>query len=43
MAEYETYHGQKVEDFHAFTTDFLESEIALYEQVRSEILLFSYH
>lgn len=33
MAEFETYHTQKVEDFHAITTEILDSEIALYEQV----------
>lgn len=33
MAEYDTYHDQKVEDFRSLTTDFLDSEIALHEQV----------
>lgn len=32
MAEFEIYHDQKVEDFHGLTTDFLDSEITLYEQ-----------
>lgn len=35
MAEFETYHTQKVEDFHALTTEMLDGEIELYEQVRS--------
>jgi sorting nexin-9/18/33 len=34
MAEFETYHGQKVDDFHTLTTEYLDGEIALYEQVR---------
>ena len=33
MAEFETYHDQKVEDFHTLTTEYLDGEIALYEQV----------
>ena len=38
MAEFDTYHDQKVEDFHALTTDFLDSEIALYEQASHPLL-----
>lgn len=34
MAEFETYHDQKAEDFRALTTEYLDGEIALYEQVR---------
>lgn len=33
MAEFETYHTQKVEDFETLTTEYLDGEIALYEQV----------
>ena len=33
MAEFETYHDQKVEDFQTLTTEYLDGEIALYEQV----------
>ncbi|KAJ4473843.1 hypothetical protein J3R30DRAFT_3707813 [Lentinula aciculospora] len=33
MAEMETYHSQKVEDFEMLTKDHLDGEIALYEQV----------
>jgi hypothetical protein len=33
MAEFDTYHDQKVEDFRSLTTDFLDCEIALHEQV----------
>lgn len=34
MAEFETYHDQKVEDFRGLATEYLDGEIALYEQVR---------
>ena len=34
MAELETYHNQKAEDFRTLTTEYLDGEIALYEQVR---------
>ena len=33
MAEMETYHTQKVEDFSALTKEHLDGEIMLYEQV----------
>ena len=33
MAEFETYHSQKVEDFQTLTTEYLDGEIALHEQV----------
>jgi sorting nexin-9/18/33 len=33
MAEMETYHTQKIEDFSAVTTEHLDGEIAFYEQV----------
>ncbi|KAI0337995.1 hypothetical protein BDW22DRAFT_1338600 [Trametopsis cervina] len=33
MAEFDTYHDQKIEDFQTLTTDFLDSEIALHEQL----------
>ncbi len=33
MAEIETYHTQKQEDFQALTKDHLDGEIALHEQV----------
>lgn len=33
MAEMETYHTQKIEDFSAMTTEHLDGEIAFYEQV----------
>lgn len=33
MAEIETYHTQKVEDFQALTKGYLDDEIAFYEQV----------
>ena len=35
MAEMDTYHTQKVEDFQTLAKDHLDGEIALYEQVRS--------
>ena len=34
MAEMDTYHTQKVEDFQALAKDHLDGEIALYEQAR---------
>lgn len=33
MAEMETYHTQKGEDFRAMTREHLDGEIAFYEQV----------
>ncbi|KAF7795635.1 hypothetical protein EIP86_006800 [Pleurotus ostreatoroseus] len=33
MAEFETYHTQKAEDFHGLTTEILDGEIELYEQI----------
>lgn len=33
MAEMETYHTQKVEDFQTLAKEHLDGEIALYEQV----------
>lgn len=39
MAEFETYHSQKVEDFQTLTTEYLDGEIALYEQVGSALRL----
>jgi WASP-binding domain of Sorting nexin protein len=33
MAEFETYHRQKVEDFERFATEHLDGEIEFYEQV----------
>ena len=33
MAEFETYHSQKVEDSERFATDYLDGEIEFYEQV----------
>ena len=38
MAEIETYHTQKVEDFQALTKGYLDDEIAFYEQVRPFLL-----
>ena len=38
MAEFGTYHDQKNEDFWTLTTDYLDGEIALYEQVRDDIV-----
>ena len=40
MAEFETYHDQKAEDFRALTTEYLDGEIALYEQVGMLIQLY---
>lgn len=34
MAEMETYHSQKIEDFKTLTEEHLDGEIQLYEQVR---------
>jgi hypothetical protein len=34
MAEIETYHSQKVEDFATLTKEHLDGEIQVYEQVR---------
>lgn len=43
MAEMETYHSQKVEDFETLAKDHLDGEIALYEQVcRDGIFCGSY-
>jgi len=33
MAEMETYHSQKIEDFETLTKEHLDGEIKLYEQV----------
>lgn len=40
MAEIETYHTQKVEDFQTLSKDILDGEIALHEQVRVMHLSF---
>ncbi|KAJ7461859.1 hypothetical protein B0H11DRAFT_2056357 [Mycena galericulata] len=37
MAEMETYHTQKTEDFSAITTEHLDGEIAFYEQVLNRL------
>ena len=37
MAEIETYHFQKIEDFETLTKEHLDGEIQLYEQVRCVI------
>lgn len=37
MAEMDTFHTQKVEDFQALAKDHLDGEIALYEQVRRRL------
>ncbi|KIK60406.1 hypothetical protein GYMLUDRAFT_606826 [Collybiopsis luxurians FD-317 M1] len=37
MAEMETYHSQKVEDFETLAKDHLDGEIALYEQILSRL------
>ena len=37
MAEIETYHSQKVEDFQTLTKDHLDSEIEFHEQVNPSI------
>jgi sorting nexin-9/18/33 len=41
MAEMDTYHTQKVEDFGALTREHLEGEIELYEQVRLSFRLLT--
>jgi sorting nexin-9/18/33 len=38
MAEMETYHTQKIEDFSALTKEHLDGEIAFYEQVHSPVI-----
>jgi len=38
MAEMETYHFQKIEDFETLTKEHLDGEIQLYQQVRCIIL-----
>ena len=38
MAEMETYHFQKIEDFETLTKEHLDGEIQLYEQVCCVIL-----
>lgn len=43
MAEMDTYHTQKVEDFQALTKDHLDGEIALYEQVGHRCMLPPLH
>lgn len=43
MAEMDTYHTQKVEDFQALAKDHLDGEIALYEQVRRCSTLSTVH
>jgi sorting nexin-9/18/33 len=37
MAEMDTYHTQKIEDFGALTREHLDGEIELYEQVLSSL------
>ena len=37
MAEMETYHSQKIEDFETLTKEHLDGEIQLYEQVCSVV------
>lgn len=37
MAEIETYHSQKIEDFQTLTKDHLDSEIEFHEQVNPSI------
>lgn len=39
MAEFETYHTQKVDDFRTLAKEHLDGEIALHEQVRMFLLL----
>lgn len=41
MAEMETYHAQKVEDFAMLAKDHLDGEIGLYEQV-CRLAVFSF-
>lgn len=40
MAEIETYHTQKVEDFASLAKEHLDGEIELYEQVRTRSTFF---
>lgn len=42
MAEMETYHTQKVEDFSTLTKEHLDGEIAFYEQVLHTPSVFLY-
>ncbi|KAI0090450.1 hypothetical protein BDY19DRAFT_940221 [Irpex rosettiformis] len=37
MAEFDTYHDQKLEDFEGLTKDFLDSEIRLHEQILARL------
>ena len=39
MAEMETYHTQKVEDFASIAKEHLDGEIEFYEQVRDATIL----
>lgn len=39
MAEMETYHSQKVEDFHTLAKEHLDGEIALYEHVGRHLVI----
>lgn len=41
MAEMETYHSQKLEDFETLTKEHLDGEIQLYEQVRCVVCRIS--
>lgn len=41
MAEMDTYHTQKAEDFRTIMTEHLDGEIAVYEQVPSRVLFHS--
>jgi len=41
MAEMETYHSQKLEDFATIAKEHLDGEIKLYEQVRT--IVFDFH
>ena len=41
MAEMETYHSQKIEDFETLTKEHLDGEIQLYEQVRQVVYRIS--
>jgi len=41
MAEMETYHSQKLEDFETLTKEHLDGEIQLYEQVRCVVYRIS--
>lgn len=42
MAEMETYHTQKIEDFSTLTKEHLDGEIQLYQQVRWLDTVFSF-